>query len=148
MTVAAWVLDLGAGRRAAVSHGEQLQLIHEPEVFEVATAPVHCAQVLLVGARCVPVFDPLRWFDEPVAAPSVARCIGVYHYQAAGRTGFELGAIWLTAPPRRMEVDDTMAAALPQAGAERWRAIAHACIADAQGPVPILDLAHVFAAHH
>jgi hypothetical protein len=146
VSVPAWLLDLGADRRAAVAFGEQLHLIHQPEVFAVATAPAHCAQVLFIGARCVPVFDPLRWFDagagEPAGAP---RCAGVYQYRPVGQATVDLGAIWLAAPPRRIEVEDSMSAALPHAETERWRAIAHGCVADAQGLVPILDLARVFA---
>jgi hypothetical protein len=144
-SVGAWLLDLGAGRRAAVGWGEQLHLIHQPEVATVATAPPHCEQVVFVGQRCVPVFDPLRWFDAGASEAGAPRCIGIYQFKPASRAEVDLGAIWLAAPPRRIEVDDSMAAALPTRETERWRAIAQACIADAQGPVPILDLAHVFA---
>lgn len=144
MTVPAWLLHLGADRVAAVGWADQVHLVYEPELHAVPAAPAHCDQALFLGQRCVPVFDPRRWFEGGARGAGFGRCIGVYQFARKAGGDLALGAIWLDAPPRRIEVDDTMGAELPRTDAARWAPIAAACFDDGVRRVPVLDLPRLF----
>ena len=137
----AWLLDVG-GRRVAVGVREQVHLMLEPDAAELAGTPEHCRHVIFWNDRCVPVVDLGRWLD-PRAHAEQRRHLGVYAYQQEPGAPVEFGALWLTRPPQRIEVDDDAAAPLPANA--RWARVAHGCFADGAGAVPILDLEQIFS---
>jgi hypothetical protein len=139
----AWLLTLG-DHRAAVGVREQVHLMLDPGAAELASTPAHCRHVIFWNDRCVPVMDLAHWLDPSTAAVDAGphRHLGVYAYQLGADMPVEFGALWLSRPPQRVEVDDAAATQLPNA---RWRSIATACFADAIGTVPILDLSRIFS---
>jgi hypothetical protein len=140
---AAWLLDIGAGRLAAVGAREQLHLVHQPKVYAVPSAPRHCRHVLLLGEQCIPVLDVLARVCGH-AAPQ-GGLLGIYGYPGDDAQTVALGALWLSAPPRSIRVEDAAASDLPDP-ATAWAGVAHACFARDGQAVPILDLARLFRA--
>ncbi len=142
MSAAAWLLDLGGGRSAAVGAREQLHLVHAPRVHEVPSAPRWCRQVLILGDRCIPVFDVSILIGAGGDAHSRS-LLGIYGYSSDAAVDVALGALWLSGAPRMVQVDDAAACELPEPAAA-WAAVAHACFAHEGYAVPILDLGAIF----
>lgn len=140
-TRAAWILDLGGKHRAAVGERELLHLIHEPETFEVPLTPAHCRQVLFWRDQALAAVNLELWFT-PGQRQAARRFAAILGYQTQRREPPRFGALLLAASPRRIEVDDRHACALP---AQAWREVALACFDDGVGPIPILDLNRVFS---
>ena len=144
MSAPAWLLDFGSGCRAAVGLRQQLHLVHSPEVAEIPATPVHCAQVVFFGERCVPIFDLGLWLGRDGSAGE-RRYLGIYAFSGAPGEVPGCGAFWLRAAPRRIAVDDAQSRPLPERDTTRWALIAHSCFADDAGAVPVLDLHRMFS---
>jgi len=116
-------------------------------VERVPGTAAHCCHVLRFDGACVPVMDLGRWLDGDASGTGIGKAggglVGVYGYKRRIGADFGYGALWLAAPPQRVDVDDLMAAALPRPDA-RWAGVACACFADTMGAVPVLDLAALF----
>jgi hypothetical protein len=143
-SLSAWVLDFGQGRRAAVAQRQQLHLMYAPQVQPMPLAPVGARDLFLWNERCLPVLDFGAWHGE---SPTSARgLLGVYAYHETDGGAVEMGALWLAAPPLRVDVDDTRACDLPDS-LQSWRRFSLSCFRDGRfGPVPIVDLGRIFAA--
>ncbi len=142
--IAAWLLDLGHGRLAAVGEREQVHLQHEPVLHRVPATLPHAKEIVLWDNRCLPVIDIGVRVDGR-ASRGAGALVGVYAYQAAGETKVQFGALSLANPPRRVVLNDPVAAALPQPRAG-WRDVAISCFEHEGVAIPVLDLTKVFAA--
>jgi hypothetical protein len=143
---AAWVLDFGADRRAAVAQRQQVHLAHEPQTQALPFAPRAAQQLLLWNGHCVPVIDFGAWAGEAPTAKT--GLLGIYAYLDQAQGTHQLGGLWLAAPPVRVEVDDALACELPS-GREGWRSFSLSCFRDPRlGTLPIIDLAQVFRERH
>lgn len=140
----AWVLDIGAGLRAAVGESHQVHLMVEaPDVFELPLTPQHARHALLWNDECVPVLDLGAWLTAGQVATQ-RRYLGIHAYPGQEPRSVHYGGLWIEQPPQRRRVDDRMAADLP-AHPPFWAPLVCSCFTDAAGAVPILDLARVFA---
>lgn len=138
----AWILDFGAGRRAALAQRQQLHLVHAPQVQPLAFAPDCARDLLLWNGRCLPVLDFGAWYGT--GSTAARDLLGVYAYHDEAGGSHRLGALWLAAPPLRVEVDDAQACDLPPP-CEGWRGFSLGCFRDERfGAVPIIDLARIF----
>jgi len=138
----AWLLDLGAGRVAAVAEREMLHLVPDPQCFELPQTPVHCRRVLRWQDRILPVWDVAAWLGaEPW--PAAARVVAVVGYQKRRREAPRYGALLLAAPPVRVKVTDDDACELLQDGAG-WEALAVSCFRYREQPIPVLNLRRLF----
>lgn len=137
----AWLLRFEGGHRAALG---PLEVVHvltgDTPRFAVPGTPATSRQVVLWQDRPLPVMDLSAWVDGH--ASTGAPVVGVVAY--AGPTGVEHGALLLDGLPRQVQVDDGQALA-PEDLPSRWAAIAHSAYRDAEGPVPVLDLARLFS---
>jgi hypothetical protein len=140
--IQAWLLDLGAGRWAAVGDREQVHLLHDPAAHRVPWTPRSASQVLLWNGRCVPVVDlGIRLGDVP--SYTVSRLLGLYAYLESPGNAVAFGALWLAAAPRRISLDAPRMVDLPSPQAA-WREVAISCFQWQDAPVPVLDLTRVF----
>jgi chemotaxis signal transduction protein len=142
VSAAAWLLDLDGGCSAAVGAREQLHLVHAPRVHEVPSAPRWCRHVLILGDRCIPVFDVSILLGAAAGAHS-RKLLGIYGYSSDAAVDVALGALWLGGPPRMVQVDDDAACPLPEPAAA-WGTVAHSCFTHEGRAVPILDLGAIF----
>jgi hypothetical protein len=141
----AWVLDLGGERRLAVALRQQLQLMHDPSTQLLAFAPPAANRLVLWNGQCVPVIDFGAWeLGAPTPRPGQPGLLGIYACGEGRHDAPRFGALWLAAPPVRVEVDDADACELPPRHAH-WHAVA--CFRDPRfGAVPIVDLSRIFGA--
>lgn len=137
-----WLLSFSGGAQAVIGQRELLHLVERPELHEVPCAPAHGRQVLPWREDVLPVIDLGVWSDRdaPGTQDPVVAIVG---FLADTDTAPAFGALKLTATPRRIEVDDAWACALPPPLA-RWRRIACACFETGAEALPILDLARLF----
>jgi len=142
--VAAWLLDFGEGRLAAVGLREVLHIAYAPRLTAIPQTPAHCSRVLIIEERVVPVWEPAVWLGA--AAPEQAsRLAAIVGYQNSRRAPVQFGALLIAVPPLRIMVSDEDACALP-ATPPGWRAIAMSCVRRHDRPIPILDLRSMFSA--
>jgi len=141
----AWILDLGHGRRAAVGEREQFHLMYDAVPVSVALAPVYCRHILIWDNKPMPAIDLGVWMDGRPAQTD-ASYLGVYGYRERTEADapVHFGALWLSTPPRRVEVEESAAIPAPT-GAGTLHTLALAWFAHEGNPVAIVDLARVFA---
>jgi len=148
---AAWILALGAERRAAVGIYEVLHILaYSPVLFRVPQAPPHCRSVILWEDRVVPVVDLRALITggaDTVASAGVAglqQLVAIVAYQSDLSQPAEFGALLLAGLPVRATVTDADACE-PDAGVTAWARFASSCFRHASyGAVPVLDLGRVF----
>lgn len=138
----AWLLDLGAGYRAAVGGRELVHLLYAPPRYEVPKTPPHGRNVVRWQDRLLPVLDLAQWFgaESGVAQHQVA---GVFAYQHRRGEAPHYGALWLTVPPVRLSVERAQACALAEP-VSAWQAVACSCFEHEGAPVPVLDLHRLY----
>lgn len=141
--VGAWLLDFGAGRRAAVGLREILHVAYAPQIFAVPQTPPHCSRVLIAEERILPVWDVAAWLGSatPGRQSALAAIVG---HQRNRRGPVSLGALLIAEPPLRILVGDEDACELPSTSA-RWRAISMSCVDYRGEALPILDLRLMFS---
>lgn len=139
----AWLLDFGAGYRAAVGERELVHLLYTPQGYPVPRTPAHARHVLPWQERLLPVFDVVNWLGGKPHATGLP-IAGVFAYQHKRGEMPQYGALWLAAPPARVSVADQQACDLPEP-ASAWRALAISCFEHEGAPVPILDLRRLYS---
>ena len=143
--VLAWILDLGRERVGAVGGGEMVHLLTEkPRLFEIPRSPRYARRVFIWQDRIVPLLDILHRV-EGESMDGDTGTVGIVRYHPAGDEPALLGAVRLAGIPRRAQVSNEQACALP-AQAKPWRPFAISCFEHHGGPVPVLDLPRLFAA--
>lgn len=141
-TATAWFIEFSTDVRAAIGERELFHLLYRPAAHPLPCSPAHCFQVIQWEDRFLPLWDLERRLDRD-ASRSVASLVAIVGYQ--GQEGLtEFGALSVASPPQRISVDDADACSLPE-NRPAWRAIAKSCFSRAGSPVPVLDLASMFA---
>ena len=140
----AWLLELGAGYRAAVGGRELVHLLYAPASYPVPRTPTHARRVLHWQGHLLPVLDLASRLGGE-ANVSDQLIAGVFAYQGKRGGPAQYGAIWLAAPPARVDVEDSQASDLPEP-VSAWEAIAISCFAHEGASVPILDLRRLYGA--
>lgn len=137
-----WLISFSGGAQAVIGQRELLHLIERPEAYEVPCAPAYCRKILPWSEDMLPVFDVGAWSDHratDIQDPVVA----IVGFMPDGDAVPALGALLLSATPRRIEVDDAWACAIPPP-LTRWRRISCACFEGDGRALPILDLKRLF----
>jgi hypothetical protein len=140
----AWLLDLGAGCRAAVGGRELTHLFYAPQSHLVPKTPPHANRVLPWQERLLPMLDLAGWLTGKPGTDN-RLVAGVFAYQHERGAAPRYGALWLAAPPTRLNVEDGQACELPQP-ATAWKRLAMSCFMHEGLPVPILDLRRLYGA--
>lgn len=138
----AWLLDLGAGYRAAVGERQLVHLLYAPQSYPVPRTPAHARRVLPWQEHLLPVFDVVNWLGGALP-PTGLPVAGIFAYQRGQGEMPQYGALWLAAPPARLSVTDQQACDLPEPNSA-WQALAISCFEHEGAPVPILDLRRLY----
>lgn len=149
----AWVLPLRGNLVVAVGALAMMHIIPEPPVlFEIPRAPSHCRQVIIWEDAILPLVDLAILFLGVRAMPHhrperVSILAAVIGSQAEPEQRPQCGALLLNGVPARTRVNDEQVCELP-ATISDWRGLALSCFRHPQyGPVPILNLTHLFTAN-
>jgi hypothetical protein len=138
----AWLLELGAGYRAAAGERELVHLLYAPASYPVPRTPAYARRVLHWQERLLPVLDlATRLGGETCVSDHLIA--GVFAYQDKRGAPPQYGALWLAAPPKRVDVEDPQACELAEP-VTVWQSLAISCFAYEAKPVPILDLRRLF----
>ncbi|NOQ13172.1 MAG: hypothetical protein GQ583_01650 [Methyloprofundus sp.] len=139
-TSSAWLLSLGASYQAAVGLRDMVHLIAEAETFAIPQAPFYCHQTILWQGQIVPLIDLEGWLTE-TATDNDTKYVAIVAYQMQGK--IEYGALSLSTPPKRIQVEDSQSCPLPDEPV-LWRKISNACFNAQDTAIPILELATIF----
>lgn len=141
-TAPAWLLDFGKGQFAAVGERELLHIVYQPRLHRVPQADAHCDRVMAWEGGFLPVWDLVAWFKwTKIADGSGLAAVVGYADEDSGRT--LRGVICIDLPPKRVNVNDEDACALPDT---RWERLATSCFLYETVRVPTLDLTAMFRA--
>ena len=135
----AWLLDFGAGLRAAIGDRELFHILYRPDSYPVPRAADHCARVISWEGRLLPLWDLKRGLGGVASETDLVAVVG--YRDGEGGTAF--GALRVNTPPQRIKADDADACGLPEDGAG-WRELSRSCFTRDGQPVPVLDLASMF----
>jgi chemotaxis signal transduction protein len=142
--VRAWLLDVGGGYRVAAPAHLVVEYLLASETMAVPCTPVHCPGVLLWRERLIPVVDLALVLPARGAATAGWRHTVVLAWQDAPGQPVKYGALVVRAAPSEALVTDDMASVLPEDAAV-FGYIANACFMHEERPIPILDVARLFA---
>jgi chemotaxis signal transduction protein len=149
-TANAWLITLSRNLRVAVGEFEMIHVIPDlPPLFEVPRAPSYCRHVTIWERKIVPVMDLAR---RLLGDATLTACSGgdnstfLAIVARQPEKSFQYGALVLSSVPARVQVDDDQACTLAEP-LQGWRALALSCFEHEEyGPIPILNLAHIFGA--
>ena len=110
-TSSAWLLTLGYSYQAAVGLRDMVHLIAAAETFAVPQAPFYCDQTILWQGNIVPLVDIEGWLKGR-AIDNGTQYVAIVAYQAQDK--IEYGALALSAPPGRIQVEDSQSCPLPE----------------------------------
>ena len=145
-TATAWVMELGAGYRAATGVREMVHLLPDPELFDIPHAPPHCRQVLVWEDDVLPVVDLAVWLSgEPQTDHKSHACI--LGYRPGPGESAMLGALLVAGIPKRVTVADDQACSAPEQPM-LWRELTLSCFSRNGVAIPILNLAALFQGVH
>jgi len=139
-TSSAWLLALGPSYQAAVGLRDMVHLIAAAETFAIPQAPFYCHQTILWQGNIVPLIDLEGWL-KGTATDNATKYVAIVAYQAQDK--IEYGALSLSAPPKRIQVEDSQSCPLPE-DPVLWGKISNACFNAQDTATPILDLAVIF----
>lgn len=142
-TSRAWVMDVGAGQRAAVGAAHVVEYLMASQAFPVPRMPRHCRGMLFWRKRMIPVIDLAALIADGATAATAMRRAVVLAWQERPHEPLQYGALLVTAAPGEIRVSDDMAddlAAVP----EVFRSIARAAILHQGQVTPILDVRRLF----
>jgi hypothetical protein len=138
-----WLLNFSGGAAGVIGQHELLHLIQQPQTHEVPGAPAYCRRVLIWERGILPVLDVGVWSD-PATIGIAAPVIAIVAFQLDGDPAPGFGGLALTTAAQRIDVDDAWACTLPPL-LNRWRPISWSCFVRDHRPLPILNLARLFA---
>lgn len=137
----AWILNLDETVRVAIGMRELVQIIETPNKFSVPLTPAYSRNVIFWQKRMLPVLDLSIRLGQRA---SIGKLVAIVGYQDEVDKSVGLGAILLSGPPARFEVDDSRACALGDAMGH-WRELSEACFSMEGAVIPILHLSRLFA---
>jgi chemotaxis signal transduction protein len=146
----AWVLNFGAGVRAAVAFHEMSQVLLSPQLYHVPLSPAYCDHVLIMRYRLVPVLNMARLL-APIAMPSRVSegeeddnsTIGISVYQTVPEAPLSYVGLRLEGLPQTVFVNDEMACDLP--ANPLWELFSMSAFLFEGHVIPLLDLAALFS---
>ncbi|HEX2667816.1 MAG TPA: hypothetical protein VHP13_05535 [Gammaproteobacteria bacterium] len=138
----AWLLNFGAGLRAAIGIRDLVYTFYHPETCEVPEFPSHRCRALLWRQHRLPVWDLRTWLDGD--AGDTWPYAAVVAYRGCGRQLQEYGALRLAAPPLKVRLEDEDMCPLPEPEV-RWHEVASCCFGWRRQPTPVLDLQRMFS---
>ena len=139
-TSSAWLLSLGSSYQAAVGLRDMIHLTVAAETFAIPQAPFYCYQAILWQGNIVPLIDLEGWL-KGAATNDDTKYVAIVAYQVEDK--IEYGALSLSAPPKRIQVEDSQSCSLPD-DPVLWRKISSACFKAQDAAIPILDLVTIF----
>ncbi len=139
----AWVLDVGAGQRAAAGAPHVVEYLLATETVPVPRTPRHCHGLLFWRERTIPVLDLAPLIAEGATAATATRRAVVLAWQERPGEALQYGALLVTAAPGETWVSDDMAGDLADAPAA-FNHFARAGFMDKDRLIPILDLRRLF----
>ncbi len=144
MTVPAWIISIADNLSVAVGEFELVHILPDlPVLIGIPQTPHYCQQVFVWQHKIVPVMDMVTRFA--VMPSNTTPTVAIFAYRTkAGLV--EYGALLLTTMPRRVEVDNEQACALPE-DLQIWQPYTRCCFQEAGHKViPILNIERLFAA--
>lgn len=145
-TAIAWIMTLSGDLPAAVGAHEFAHVLPDtPARTRVPGTPDFMNETIPWDGQAVPVFDAARFSKRHDPKAAAGYYYGIVRYRPAPSSPPVFGAVKMSALPMRMEVDDESACELA-AELERWRSFTVSCFSHNGRPVPVLDLASLFAA--
>ena len=142
-TSRAWVLDVGAGQRAAAGAPHVVEFLLATETLPVPCTPRHCRGLLLWRGRMIPVVDLAPLLAAGATAATATRRAVVLAWQPQPGEPLEYGALLVTAAPGETWVNDDMAGDLADTP-EAMRNFARAGFMNQDRLIPILDIRQLF----
>ncbi len=145
MTAAvAWIVPLPGNVCVAVGNLEFVHVLPDvPARTAVDDGPAFMHEAVSWDGGLIPVFDAGK-FSQGIEKTSDSVYYGVVRYRPISSSRQRFGALKMTAIPQRVSVDDGMACELPDSH-HCWRPFSVSCFSLDGHPVPVLDLARVFA---
>jgi chemotaxis signal transduction protein len=144
MKVPAWIISLTDNVSAAVGEFELVHILPDiPVLIEIPKTPIYCNKVFVWQHKIIPMMDIAVRFASTQS--NTNPIVGIFAYRTqAGLV--EYGALLLTTMPRRLEVSDEQACALPT-DLQHWRPYIKCCFQETQDQViPILNIERLFVA--
>jgi chemotaxis signal transduction protein len=146
----AWVLNFGAGVRAAVAFHEMSQVLLSPHLYPIPMAPAYCNQVMIMRYRLLPVMNMARLL-APIAMPSTVSdsieeeetIIGVSVYQTQPEAPLSYVGFRLEGLPQSVFVHDEMSCDLP--ANPLWELFSVSAFMFDGYTIPLLDLPALFS---
>lgn len=147
MKASAWIMPITDN--VVVAAGE-FELVHilpdKPKLFGVPKAPHYCQQVLIWQNKIIPVMNLAIRFGYEITVSNENSIISIFAYRLSTTESIEYGALFINTAPRRIEVADSQACALP-ADLQVWTPYVWSCFQDlgTQKAIPILRFERLFA---
>ena len=149
--ITALLADYARDRTVAFAAHATMELVERPAITAVPGAAYFAHGLLRWQAHYLPVIDLhtllLAHASAPLKPPRYALVLA---WQRAAGEPLAYGAIGLTAPPRRLELEPgeaALAAPLP-IDSDLWPLIANSCLRDGERACPIIDTSRLFDADH
>jgi hypothetical protein len=145
MTAAvAWIVPLPGNMWVAVGNLEFVHVLPDVPVRTAVTkAPAFMREAVSWNGGLIPVFDAGK-LSQGIEMTSDSVYYGVVRFRPISSSRQQFGALKMSAIPQRVSVDDGMACDLPDSH-QCWRQFSVSCFSLDGHPVPVLDLARVFA---
>ncbi|OGT79190.1 MAG: hypothetical protein A3H91_09805 [Gammaproteobacteria bacterium RIFCSPLOWO2_02_FULL_61_13] len=143
-TCKAWVLPIDDSLHTAIGEGEIAHVLPGLHPLQLLPrCPTWCRNVFRWHDRVVPLFD-LAALLRPQGVAVDSQAIAVVAYPGPDNS-VHYGGLKLSALPFGRRVSDEQQCDFP-ASSPHWERIASSCFEDPlHGPIPVLDLARVFA---
>lgn len=143
-TSSAWLLTLGASYQAAVGLRDMVHIIAEPKTFAIPKTPFYCHQTVLWQENIVPLVDLEGWLKGK-PTENAKKYVAIVAFLTQDEINY--GALSLSAPPKRIQVEDSQSCPLLETPI-LWKRISNACFNREGIATPILDLVTVFKKPH
>jgi chemotaxis signal transduction protein len=144
MKAPAWIVSLTNNLSVAVGEFELVHILPDlPVLIDIPQTPSYCHQVFIWQHKIVPVMNIAMRFATIESNSNPVMAIFAYRTETGS---VEYGALLLTTMPRRVEVSNKQACALPT-DLQLWLPYIRCCFQETEDNViPILNLEQLFAA--
>ena len=142
-TSRAWIMEVGAGQRAAAGAPHVVEYLLATETLPVPCTPHHCRGLLYWRERMIPVVDLAPLISEGGTAATTSRRAVVIAWQERPGEPLQYGAVLVLAPPGETWVSDDMVGDLA-AAPEAFRHFSQSAFLHKDQLIPILDARRLF----